>query len=98
MAIYFFAMYMLGASMGPVVTGWLSDFFARRAARFSGIAVAASSSIPEQFRAQGLQQAMFVIPILSLVLAAVLFMGAARARNDIRSLETWMKTIGADHV
>ncbi len=96
MAIYFFAMYLLGASMGPVATGWLSDFFARRAALFAGIAVAASSSIPEQFRAQGLQQAMFVIPALSLVLAAVLFMGAARASDDVSRLEAWMKKITSD--
>jgi len=31
MSIYFFAMYTLGASLGPVVTGRLSDYFARTA-------------------------------------------------------------------
>ena len=29
MALYFFAMYMLGASLGPVATGWLSPEFSQ---------------------------------------------------------------------
>ena len=32
MALYFFAMYVLGASLGPLATGMLSDHFTRRAA------------------------------------------------------------------
>src|SRR5258707_12663480 len=32
MAIYFMAMYMCGASFGPLLTGRLSDFLAHRAA------------------------------------------------------------------
>ena len=32
MALYFFAMYVLGASLGPIGTGWVSDLMARRAA------------------------------------------------------------------
>ncbi len=59
MAIYFFAMYLLGASMGPVALGGLSDYFARQAG-----GVAAS----EQVRALGLHQAMYIVPALSLVL------------------------------
>ena len=31
MALYFFAMYVLGASFGPLATGMLSDYFTRRA-------------------------------------------------------------------
>ena len=84
MAIYFFAMYMLGASMGPVATGWLSDFFARRA---SGMA---AGPISEQFRALGLHQAMYIVPILCLALAAVLLAASSTTRKDIDELRNWM--------
>lgn len=71
MAIYFMAMYMCGASFGPLLTGRLSDFLAHRAALLAG-----SATVSEAFRAVGLQQAMLIIPALSLILAAVLFVGS----------------------
>ena len=92
MAIYFFAMYMLGASIGPVALGWLSDFFARRAALSAGAALVLA---PEQLRAIGLHQAMYAIPALSVVLAAVLFAGAATTAKDIVGLQDWMKGLDA---
>ncbi len=67
-ALYFFAMYVLGASVGPLVTGMLSDSFARRAMEAAGSAV-----MTEAFRASGLRDAMYVIPALALVCAGVLF-------------------------
>ena len=80
MAIYFMAMYLCGASFGPLLTGRLSDFLAHRAALR-----ASAPSVTEAFRAVGLQQAMLIIPALSVVLAAVLFAGsrtmASRAAN-----------------
>ena len=36
MAIYFMAMYLLGASFGPILTGRLSDYFAHKAALDAG--------------------------------------------------------------
>jgi MFS family permease len=90
MAVYFFAMYVLGASFGPVATGWLSDTLARHAAVVSGLAGISAPGIPEQFRAVGLHRAMFVIPALGTVLAAVLFAGAATVRKDIRSMQEWL--------
>jgi MFS family permease len=71
MAFYFLVMYLGGASFGPVITGWLSDFMAHRAA-----AAAGSSTITEVFRATGLQQAMLVIPVLALALGLVLWAGS----------------------
>lgn len=78
MAIYFFGMYMSGASFGPILTGRLSDLFARRAADAAG-----SLEITEQARATGLQQAMLVIPTLAIVLAVVLWAGARTIPKDI---------------
>lgn len=95
-AIYFFAMYALGASMGPVATGWLSDFLARRAATAAGMTVTGVAAIPEQFRALGLHQAMYTIPVLALILAAVLFAGASTVRQDIGDLQIWMGNINSE--
>jgi MFS family permease len=95
MALYFFAMYMLGASLGPVAIGWLSDFLARRSARMSGIPWLQVAGVPEPFRAIGLRQAMFIIPALGTVLAAVLFAGAMTANRDVRKLQDWMENCAA---
>jgi MFS family permease len=78
MAVYFLVMYLGGASFGPLLTGNLSDRMARRAA-----AAAGAPGVNEAFKAIGLQQAMLIIPALSLVLAAVLWFGSRTIRRDI---------------
>ena len=85
MALYFFAMYLLGGSFGPVLTGKLSDSFARRAMMAAG-----GSVVTDPFRAVGLHSAMYVIPLCSLVLAAVLFAASFTVEADMRALERWM--------
>jgi predicted MFS family arabinose efflux permease len=85
MAVYFFAMYVMGASLGPVGTGHLSDRLAARAAHAAG-----SPVVTEVFRAQGLHQAMYVVPVLSLALAVVLFAAARASVRDRRALTSWM--------
>jgi MFS family permease len=81
MAMYFFAMYLLGASLGPLGAGWASDTLARRAASGAG-AFAAGLPVPEQFKAIGLHQAMFLVPAMGIVLTGVLYMGARALRRD----------------
>ena len=76
MALYFFAMYVLGASFGPLATGMLSDHFTRRAA--------AGAAVLEPFRGAGLHSAMYVVPMLSILLALVLF---AATRTIARDME-----------
>lgn len=78
MAIYFLAMYLLGASWGSLVIGGLSDRFARHAA-----AVAGSVKVTEAFRAIGLQQALLAIPLLSIALAIVLWAGSRTIKRDM---------------
>lgn len=75
MAFYFFAMYLLGAFLGPVVTGWLSDTLARRAAD--------TGPIEEWHRAVGLHDAMYVIPALNVGLVAVLFAASRTVGRDV---------------
>ncbi|HEY8711922.1 MAG TPA: MFS transporter [Thermoanaerobaculia bacterium] len=75
MALYFFAMYVLGASLGPLVTGMLSDHFTRQAA--------GGAKSLEPFRGQGLHSAMYLIPVLSVLLAAVLFFASRTVAADM---------------
>jgi predicted MFS family arabinose efflux permease len=91
MAIYFMAMYMCGASFGPLLTGKLSDLLAHRAAALAG-----SPSVTEVFRATGLQQAMLIIPVLSTALAAVLYMGSRTITADIARREAVAHVVTAD--
>jgi MFS family permease len=81
-AIYFCFMYILGASMGPVGTGALSDYFARKAMTDAG-----ASAMTEAFKATGLHNAMYVIPILALAAAFVLFMASRTMDKDVRKQE-----------
>ncbi|HEX2123040.1 MAG TPA: MFS transporter [Thermoanaerobaculia bacterium] len=75
MALYFFAMYVLGASFGPLATGMLSDYFTRRAA--------AGAAELEPFRGAGLHSAMYAIPVLSVLLALVLFAATRTVGRDM---------------
>jgi predicted MFS family arabinose efflux permease len=91
MAIYFMAMYMCGASFGPLFTGKLSDVLAHRAAALAG-----SPSVTETFRAVGLQQAMLVIPVLCVALAFVLYMGSRTVIADMAKREAAAHVAAAD--
>jgi MFS family permease len=82
MAIFFCAMYLLGGSFGPVITGRLSDHFA--SAAFAGGATAAAS------RAIGLHSAMYIVPFCVLGVALVLFAAARSVGRDMEKLQAWM--------
>ena len=77
MSVYFMAMYLCGASFGPLLTGRLSDLLAHRAMH------AAGAVSLEAFRAVGLQRAMVVMPILSVLLAIVLYLGSRTMTQDV---------------
>jgi MFS family permease len=79
MALYLSLMYACGGSFGPLLTGRLSDRLAQGLARAAG-----SSAMTEAFRAAGLQEAMLVIPILSVALAMVLWAGSLRRKTPAR--------------
>ena len=78
MSIYFMAMYLCGAGFGPLLTGKVSDMMARRAADAAGSAV-----ITDAFKAIGLQQAMLIMPVFSVLLGLVLFMGSRTIGRDM---------------
>ena len=77
MSVYFMAMYLCGASFGPLLTRRLSDYMARRAMNAAGGVSLAG------FRAVGLQKAMVIMPILSVALAIVLYLGSRTMSEDV---------------
>lgn len=80
MSVYFLAMYVLGGALGPYALGTLSDYFTRKAATASGVIEFTATTL-EPFRAAGLQSAMYIVPVLCVVLALVMLM-ASRSLKD----------------
>lgn len=89
MAIYFMAMYVLGASLGPYVIGLISDFFTQKAAIAVGIADFSPAAL-EPFRAAGLRSAMYIVPVCSVVLTLILWLASRSVKSDVERLQTWM--------
>jgi len=75
MSLYFLAMYLLGGALGPYVVGIISDYFTKMAASASGVSEISGAAL-EPFKAAGLHSAMYVVPVLSVFLAVVLYMAS----------------------
>ena len=89
MAIYFCAMYCLGAVFGPVATDWASDYCARRAAEADG-----ASTVTEMHKAIGLHNAMYLIPMLGTALVVVLIAASLTVTRDYRRCQERMEAAG----
>ena len=89
MATYFCAMYLLGASLGPIVMGKLSDHFTLVAAQAAGVMETSRRAL-EPFKGTGLHQAMYVVPVLNLLLTFCMFAAARTVPRDIAKLHAWM--------
>jgi len=90
MALYFFAMYVLGASLGPVGMGLLSNYFTRRAALAAGVTDTSFQAL-KPFAAEGLHSALFVIPAVCVALGLVLFAASRTVAQDMAKLQSWMR-------
>jgi len=90
MAVYFMAMYLLGASFGPYVIGAISDHFTQNAAAAAGITDFSAAAL-EPFRAAGLRSAMYLVPILSVILTLVMFAASRTVKKDVEKIQDWMK-------
>ncbi len=90
MAIYFLAMYLLGASLGPFIIGIISDYFTQQAAIAAGITEFTAKTL-EPFRGAGLRSAMYLVPILSTLLMIVLFAASRTVKKDVEKLQSWMR-------
>ncbi|MBI2823484.1 MAG: MFS transporter [Planctomycetia bacterium] len=96
MALYFCAMYALGGALGPVGFGRISDFFARRAAENGGVSLTGLSGADlvnalKPFAAEGIHNAMYVLPLVNLILAVVLIAGSRTVAADHERLQRWMR-------
>jgi MFS family permease len=90
MSIYFLAMYLLGASLGPYIIGLISDYFTQQAAQNAGVTAFTQASL-EPFRAAGLHSAMYIIPVLSVLLTFVMFAASRTVTKEIEKLQNWMR-------
>src|SRR5262245_2717569 len=90
MALYFFAMYVLGASLGPVGMGFLSSYFTRSAARAAGV-VDVSFQALRPFAADGLHLALYVVPVFGVLLGLVLLAASRTVARDMEKLQCWMR-------
>jgi Arabinose efflux permease len=81
-SVYFFAFYVLGASIGPMIMGRLSDNYAHEA-----MVAAGATEMAMPFLASGLHKAMYVMPLLVLLCAAALFGAATTVAKDMRRRE-----------
>jgi MFS family permease len=90
MALYFFAMYVLGASLGPIGMGLLSSHFTSTAALAAGVTDTSFEAL-RPFASQGLHSALYVIPVLGVLLGLVLFAGSRTVTKDMERLRRWMR-------
>ena len=89
MALYFFAMYVLGASLGPVGMGFLSSYFTRQAALNAGVTETTFQAL-RPFAAQGLHSALYIVPVFGVLLGVVLFAASRTVAKDMEKLQRWM--------
>jgi MFS family permease len=94
MALYFFAMYVLGASLGPVGMGFLSSYFTRRAALGAGVTDTSFQAL-RPFAAEGLHSALYVVPVFGVLLGLVLLAASRTVARDMERLQHWMRESAA---
>jgi MFS family permease len=70
MSVYLLVTSLCGAAFGPLLTGGLSDHFART--------LAGASAVTEAAKAAGLRSAMYAIPALAALLAVTLWAGSPK--------------------
>ena len=90
MALYFFAMYVLGASLGPVGMGFLSSYFTRKAALAAGVTDTSFQAL-RPFAAEGLHSALYVVPVFGVLLGLVLLAASRTVARDMEKLQLWMR-------
>ncbi len=82
MALYFALMYLLGGAAGPAVVGWFSDYLSRLAMLNSG-----ASEMSKSFKAIGLHDSMYLIPIAVLLTSLFVFLASRSFPTDAKKMK-----------
>ncbi|TXR51125.1 spinster family MFS transporter [Phyllobacterium endophyticum] len=80
-AVFFAALYLLGGAFGPMVVGLLSDYFSVEAMNAAGAA-----GMTEEFKAIGLHNALFLIPVTLFLTAVFLYFAARTFPADAKAM------------
>ncbi len=80
-ALYFAGMYLLGGAFGPLVVGGLSDALAQSAMEAAGAA-----EMTDAFRAAGLHDAMFLVPVTLFLTGIFVFLASRSFAADARRM------------
>lgn len=88
MALFFAGLYLLGGGLGPVVVGGLSDYFANAA-----MVAAGAVEMTEAFRAVGLHDALYMVPVAMLLTMVALFMAS---RNFVADSEAMQRGLAGE--
>ena len=93
MAIYFLAMYLLGASFGPYVIGSISDYFTQQAAIAAGVSDFSPQRARTVSRRRTCVRQCMSFPIFSTLLTLVLFAASRTVKDDVEKLQNWMREV-----
>jgi len=85
MALFFAGLYLLGGGLGPVVVGLLSDHFAH-----SAMALAGAEQMSEAFKAVGLHDAMYLIPVALAMTLVFLYLASRCFSRDAARMREGM--------
>ncbi|MET0610840.1 MAG: MFS transporter [Pseudomonas caspiana] len=85
MALFFAGLYLLGGGLGPVVVGLLSDYFAH-----SAMAAAGAEQMSEAYKAVGLHDAMYLIPMALFMTLVFLYLASRCFSRDAARMKAGM--------
>lgn len=89
MALFFAGLYLLGGGLGPVVVGLLSDHFAETSRLAAG-----AEDMQDAFRAAGLHDALYVIPVALLLTTVFLFQASRCFVTDAQRMQQGLREEG----
>ncbi|BAT59703.1 hexuronate transporter [Variibacter gotjawalensis] len=81
MAIHFGALYILGGAWGSMVVGGLSDYYAHQAMEAAG-----ATKMAEIYKATGLHDAMFLVPICLVATGVAIFFASRTLPADAKAM------------
>jgi MFS family permease len=91
MALFFAGLYLLGGGFGPLAVGMLSDHYSNAAMLAAG-----ATEMNEAFKAVGLHNAMYLIPVALLLTMLALLQASRCFVEDAAKMQRGMNEVEAD--